>query len=78
MKKEAEKFPFSPEQLRQVLGSPEGKQLLALLQRDGGKTLTMAAEEFRRGNAAGAQSLLKPMVETAEAETLLQKINKSR
>lgn len=76
MKKEADKFPFSPEQFRQVLGSPEGKQLLALLRQDGGKTLSMAAEEFKKGNAAGAQSLLRPMVETAEAETLLQKINK--
>lgn len=76
MKKESpNNFQFSPEQLKQVLGSPEGKQLIALLSRDGGKTLKQAAAEFQKGNTSAAQELLKPVVETAEAEELLQKIN---
>ena len=47
MKQDSQKIPqFSAEQIRQVLTSPEGKQLIALLNRDGGKGLQQAAAEF--------------------------------
>lgn len=35
---------FSPEQLRRVLGSAEGRQLLALLASGGGERLRQAAD----------------------------------
>lgn len=66
---------FSQEQIRQVLGSAEGRQLLALLSRGGGKELRMAAEEFKKGNVDGAKDLLAPLVQTPEASALLNKIN---
>ncbi|MGN1306557.1 MAG: hypothetical protein ACI4V3_02700 [Faecousia sp.] len=76
MKQESQKFPqFSAEQVKQVLGSPEGKQLIALLGRDGGKGMQQAAEEYRKGNLEGAQEALKPLIQTAEAEALLKKLN---
>lgn len=77
MGKESPKTPqFSAEQLRNVLSSAEAKQLLALLQQDGGQRLQQAAEEFKKGNTAAAQELLRPVVETKEADDLLKKINK--
>ena len=66
---------FSPEQIKKVLSSPEAKQLMALLNRDGGQSLQKAAAEFRRGNTAGAQEVLRPLMENQEAETLLKKMN---
>ena len=62
-------------QMSKLLASPEGRQLLALLQRDGGKNMQQAAEEFRKGNVAGAQELLQPVMQSREASDLLQKIN---
>lgn len=76
MKQDSRKIPqFSAEQVRQILSSPEGRQLIALLNRDGGKGMQQAAAEYRKGNLAGAQEALKPLVQTAEAEALLKKLN---
>ena len=76
MKQDSQKIPqFSAEQVRQILSSPEGRQLIALLNRDGGKGMQQAAAEYRKGNLAGAQEALKPFVQTAEAEALLKKLN---
>lgn len=66
---------FSESQIKQVLGSPEGRQLLALLSKGGGKELRMAAEEFKKGNFDAAQKILQPIVETPEASSLMEKIN---
>lgn len=77
MNKDPAKNPqFSAEQVRQLLASPEGKQLLAMLNRDGGKGLRQAAEEYRKGNLAGAQEVLRPIVDTPEASKLLEKISR--
>lgn len=76
MKQDSQKNPqFSAEQVRQILSSPEGRQLIALLNRDGGKGMQQAAAEYRKGNLAGAQEALKPLVQAAEAEALLKKLN---
>lgn len=75
MKNDSQKNSFSAEEMRRVLGSPEGKQLLALLSRDG-SSLKAAAQAFQSGDTAGAQRLLQPLVSTPEASALLQKINK--
>lgn len=67
---------FSMEQLRQVLSSKEGKQLIALLNRDGGKALQQAAQAYKSGDTAGAEALLKPMVQTGEGTELLKKLGR--
>ena len=70
-----EKMPqISPEQAKRLLSSPEARQLIALLNRDGGMSLQKAAAEFRKGNTAGAQEALKPMMQTQEAGELLEKL----
>ena len=67
---------FSPEQIKKVLSSPEAQQLIALLNKDGGQSLQKAAAEFRKGNTAGAQEVLRPLMDTQEAESLLEKISR--
>ena len=76
MKQESQKFPqFSAEQAKKILGSAEGKQLIALLNRDGGQQLRQAAEALRRGDMARAQALMQPLTQDREAAELLKKIN---
>lgn len=60
-------------QLKDLVSSPEGKRLLALLQRDGGENARLAAEEYKKGNVAQAQSLLQGVMQSQEAGDLLRK-----
>lgn len=66
---------FSAEQAKKILGSAEGKQLLALLNRDGGQQLSQAAEAFRCGDMARVQALMQPLTQDREAAELMKKIN---
>ena len=76
MKQDSSNSPqFSAEQAKKILGSAEGKQLIALLNRDGGQQLRQAAEAFRRGDMAQVQALMQPLTEDREAAELLKKIN---
>lgn len=66
---------FSADQLRCVLGSAEGKQLLALLAADGGGRLRQAAEAVKAGDHTRAQAILQPVLQTKQAQALLQKLD---
>lgn len=66
---------FSADQLRRVLGSAEGRQLLALLAADGGGQLRQAAEAVKAGDHTRAQAILQPVLQTEQAQALLQKLN---
>ena len=66
---------FSADQLRRVLGSAEVKQLLALLAADGGWRLRQAAEAVKAGDHARAQAILQPVLQTEQAQALLQKLD---
>ncbi len=68
------KIPFSAEALQRVLGSPEGRQLLARLQQSSG-VLQQAAQAYQNGDMETARSLVQPFADTPEAAALLQKIN---
>ena len=68
-------FSFSSQQIAAVLSSPEGKQLLSLLSRDGGATLQQAAQALRSGDAELAKSLVSPIMQTEQAQALIAKIN---
>ena len=57
---------FSPEQLRRVLGSAEGRQLLALL---------ASGDAAKQGDHARAMELLQPVLNTEQAQALLRKLN---
>ena len=66
---------FSPEQLRRVLGSSEGRQLLALLSSGCGEGLRQAADAAKQGDHARAMELLQPVLNTEQAQALLRKLN---
>lgn len=67
-------FKISPEKMKKIVNSPEAKQLMALLQRDGGEKFRQAAAELKKGNTDAARELLRPMTETEEAEKLLKSV----
>ena len=61
---------------QRILHAPEAQQLLALLSRGGGQTLQPAAAQ--RGDMAGAQSMLKPLLDDPQAAALLEKLKQGR
>ena len=68
-------FAFTRQQLAAVLSTPEGRRLLALLGRDGGNALSQAAQALKNGDAELAKSLVSPLLQNDEAQSLIAKIN---
>lgn len=67
-------FTFRPQDIARILGSAEGRQLMALLQRDGGGRLQTAVQAATAGDTEGAKAALAPLLEDPEARELLRKI----
>lgn len=65
---------INPSQLLEKLNTPEGKRLLAMMQKDGGAAFSKAAAAAKSGNYAKAQSILSPLIEGTEAEKLASAI----
>ena len=65
---------ISPAQLLAKLNSPEGKKLLALMQKDGGSALSKAAAAANAGNYSQVQAILSPILSGTEAEKLAKTI----
>lgn len=70
-----EGLPLHKAALAAVLSSSEGKQLLSLLSRDGGAALSQAAQAFKNGDTELAKSIISPLMQTGEAQALIEKIN---
>ena len=73
--REKEGLPFTKQQLAAVLSSSEGKQLLSLLSRDGGAALSQAAQALRNGDTELAKSIVSPLMQSDEAQALIETIN---
>ena len=63
--------------IQQLLGSSQGKQLLALLSRDGGAALRQAGAAVQAGDSAGAQTIMAPLMEDPQVASLLQSLEQS-
>lgn len=61
---------ISAQQLKNLVASPEGQRLIALMQQDGGETARRAAEAYQSGDVAAAQTLLQSVIQSREAEDL--------
>lgn len=61
-----------------LLSSPEGRRLLALLQREGGETLQKAMALAAAGKTEEAKNLMRPLMESGEAARLLDQLNGRR
>lgn len=68
-------FTFRPQDLARILGSAEGRQLMALLQRDGGNRLRAAVSAASAGKAEEAKAMLAPLLDNPEAQELLKKLS---
>ncbi len=66
---------FSEADIQKVLGSQAGRALLHLLRQNGGNVLQQAADAMKAGDAARAQELLRPLMESPAAAELVKKIN---
>ena len=71
-------FSFSQDQIRRVLETNEGRQLLAYLMRDGGNALRDAAAAMKRGDEAAAQAAIRPMLQSQTVQDLLRQISEGR
>lgn len=69
-------LPFSEKDIRRVLNSSAGKQLLQLLTSTNADTLSKAAEALKQGDIAQAKELLTPVMERPEASALVNQINR--
>ena len=67
-------FSVSEAQIQQVLGSPEGRKLLSLLQKNGGSTLQTALSAAKNGDSAGAQQAMEQLLSSGEAASLLRRM----
>ena len=68
-------FTFRPQDLARILGSAEGRRLMALLQQDGGIRLRAAIAAGSAGNTEEAKNLIAPLLDSPEARELLQKLS---
>ena len=59
-----------------LLATKEGRQLITLLQSDGG-ALRSAAQSLRQGNESAAQEKMAPLLQNPEVQALLSKLNQS-
>lgn len=69
---------FTEAEVKAVLQSKEGQQLLQLLQRDGGGTLNRAAKAIQSGEYEKAYEALQPVMRTEKATQLVEEINRKR
>lgn len=67
---------FSQSDVRRVLESKEGQQLLRQMYAEGGTALDQAAEAAKAGNYAKALSLLQPVIGTSGSAQLLKELQK--
>lgn len=61
-------------QLLRLAQSPEGQQLLKLLQQSGGDSLKTAAAAASAGDFQQAKNLLSSLLSTPEAEKLIKQL----
>ena len=59
---------------QKLVSSPAGRRLMELLQKNEDAKLNEATEKFLSGDAAQAQKLLKPLLESPEIATLLKQL----
>ncbi len=66
---------FSMENIKNLLSTPDGLRLLALLRRDGGDTLMRAFAAIQAGDSETAKKLLSPLLDNPEARDLLSRLS---
>ena len=65
---------FSVSDVQKIANSPQGKQLMALLQKNGGTQLQEAMAKATDGNYKEAAALLQTLTKTPEIKELLRQM----
>lgn len=65
---------FSMQDAAKLANSPEGKQLLNLLQKSGSNNLQDAVTQAKSGNYEQAKQILTPLLSSPEVQKLLQQL----
>ena len=65
---------FSMEDIMRAAQSPAGQQLIALLKKSDNGELEQAAQQAKSGNYAGASEVLRSMLTSPKAQTLLKEL----
>ena len=65
---------FSPEQIKALMRSPAGQQLLQLLQQQDPQKLRSAADRAAKGDYAGAGNTLNDLLASPEAKAFLKQL----
>ena len=73
-----EKSGFSMSEAAKLLATPEGRQLLSLMQADGGGAMQRAFAALQTGDAEGAKAILSPLLSDPQAAKLLNQLNGRR
>ncbi len=69
------KLSLSDPELRRTLDTPAARELLQLLNRDGGRALQAAADALRAGQPMDALAALSPVLTSGEVTALLQRLD---
>ena len=67
-------IPGGAEQVKKLLGSPEGQALIRLLQADGGAGLRSAVKALQAGDTEAAKQALSPLLAGTDGERLAEKL----
>ncbi len=76
MSDENKKSPFTAKNMETVFRAPEAKELLHILNKDGGAGISRATEALRSGDYGKAVSFLKPLLDSPDSEMLLKELNR--
>ena len=64
-------------EFQKLMSTPEGKQLVSLLTKDGGAALQSAGKALQQGDEAGAKERIAPLLGNSEVQTLLKSLEKT-
>lgn len=69
---------FTEAEVKAVLQSKAGQQLLQLLKKDGGNALSRAVAAIQSGDYVKAFELMQPIMTSEDAAKLVKEINRNR
>lgn len=63
--------------IKKLLGSPEGRELIRILNQDGGKTLQKAAGAMKAGDEQRMKNTMAPLLESPQVRQLMAALERS-
>ena len=63
--------------IKKLLGSPEGRELIRILNQDGGRTLQEAAGAMKAGDEQRMKDTVAPLLESPQVRQLMKALERS-